>query len=224
MKEDSTDATVLRELLLKRFQAVRDTKIELIVEGQKRGEIVRDAPDKLALMIFQCIQGLSTLALENPEKNTTSITRTPRSSCAWSSLDDEFASKWLRGHAATSVSRGSATLRFQLINGNERLRDGLDLSFGQISVIIHEKVHPVHSKPEKSAPGRIVLSIHSFSGRSIRQFNLPNKLTLRVIPGVLALHKLPVHPGGAGERLDRGMGGCPSREGRKATRPGWDCG
>jgi len=46
LKEDSTDATVLRELLLKRFQAVRDTKIELIVEGQKRGEIVRDAPDK----------------------------------------------------------------------------------------------------------------------------------------------------------------------------------
>mgnify|MGYP002621024363 CR=1 FL=1 len=33
-----------------------------------RGEIARDAPEKLALMIFQCIQGLSTLALENPEE------------------------------------------------------------------------------------------------------------------------------------------------------------
>jgi len=55
-------------LLMKRFQTVRDTMMELITEGQKRGEIVRDAPEKLALMIFQCIQGLSTLALENPEE------------------------------------------------------------------------------------------------------------------------------------------------------------
>lgn len=68
LKEDSADAADLRELLMNRFQTVRDTMIELIIEGQKRGEIARDAPDKLALMIFQCIQGLSTLALENPEE------------------------------------------------------------------------------------------------------------------------------------------------------------
>ncbi|AGA56965.1 transcriptional regulator [Thermobacillus composti KWC4] len=68
LKEDSTDAADLRELLMKRFQTVRDTMMALITEGQKRGEIVRDAPEKLALMIFQCIQGLSTLALENPEE------------------------------------------------------------------------------------------------------------------------------------------------------------
>jgi Transcriptional regulator len=68
LKEDSADAADLRELLMKRFRTVRDTMIELIIEGQKRGEIVRDAPEKLALMIFQCIQGLSTLALENPEE------------------------------------------------------------------------------------------------------------------------------------------------------------
>ena len=68
LKEDESDAKDLRELLLKRFQSIHDMMIQLIIEGQKRGEFAQDDPDKLAMMIFQCIQGLSKLALEHPEE------------------------------------------------------------------------------------------------------------------------------------------------------------
>lgn len=66
LKMDDSDAKDLRELMLKRLQSVRDVMIQLIIEGQKSGQFAPDAPDKLAMMIFQSIRGLTSLALENP--------------------------------------------------------------------------------------------------------------------------------------------------------------
>jgi len=68
LKDGDSEVNDLRELMLKRVQSVHDVMVKLIAEGQKNGEFAQEPPAKLALMIFQCIQGLATLALERPEE------------------------------------------------------------------------------------------------------------------------------------------------------------
>lgn len=63
-----SDTTDLQELMLKRFQSIYDIILQLIIEGQKEGEFAQDSPSKLALMIFTCIQGLTNLALSQPDE------------------------------------------------------------------------------------------------------------------------------------------------------------
>ncbi|MFC6551290.1 TetR/AcrR family transcriptional regulator [Cohnella cellulosilytica] len=68
LKSDDGNAKDLHELMMKRMQTIHEIVLQLIVEGQKNGEFALDPPPKLALMIFQSIQGLTTLALDKPEE------------------------------------------------------------------------------------------------------------------------------------------------------------
>gem|GEM_PF-2829588 len=68
LKNNDSKAKDLQELMMKRVQTVHEIVLQLIVEGQKNGEFASDPPPKLALMIFQSIQGLTTLALDKPEE------------------------------------------------------------------------------------------------------------------------------------------------------------
>ncbi|GGD62107.1 TetR/AcrR family transcriptional regulator [Paenibacillus nasutitermitis] len=68
LKSDDSKAKDLQELMMKRMQTIHEIVLQLIVEGQKNGEFAPDPPHKLALMIFQSIQGLTTLALDKPEE------------------------------------------------------------------------------------------------------------------------------------------------------------
>ncbi len=58
----------LREGLLKQAGAVYGAIRELIVEGQTRGEIANDDPDRLARAVLACLDGLSGLAPPSPEQ------------------------------------------------------------------------------------------------------------------------------------------------------------
>ncbi|MBW8348466.1 TetR/AcrR family transcriptional regulator [Bacillus sp. IITD106] len=68
LNNNDSDAKDLHELMMKRFQSIHDIILQLIVEGQEREEFAKDAPSKLALMIFQCIQSMTTLALDQPDE------------------------------------------------------------------------------------------------------------------------------------------------------------
>jgi len=68
LKDGDAAAKDLQEMMERRFQIIHDIILQLIIEGQKEGEFVQDAPSKLALMLFTCIQGLTTLALNRPDE------------------------------------------------------------------------------------------------------------------------------------------------------------
>lgn len=57
----------LRDALLTQARVVHDVIRQLIIEGQARGEIANDDPDKLVRAILACLDGLSGMALPSPE-------------------------------------------------------------------------------------------------------------------------------------------------------------
>lgn len=68
MKEGSEDDQEVAGELEQQFLSLRSYIRELIVEGQKIGEISMDSPDKLTIMVFTSIKGLTTLAIRHPEQ------------------------------------------------------------------------------------------------------------------------------------------------------------
>jgi AcrR family transcriptional regulator len=68
LQHRDAEAKDLHELMMRRFQTIRDIIMQLIIEGQREGEFAQDAPSKLTLMIFTCIQSLTSLALNQPEE------------------------------------------------------------------------------------------------------------------------------------------------------------
>lgn len=57
----------LREALLTQGMVIRDVMRQLFVEGQTRGEIANDSPDRLARAILACLEGLAGMALPSSE-------------------------------------------------------------------------------------------------------------------------------------------------------------
>ncbi len=57
----------LRDALLTQARAVHDVMRQLIVEGQTRGEVAGDNPDKLVRAILACVDGLSGMLPPSPE-------------------------------------------------------------------------------------------------------------------------------------------------------------
>ncbi len=64
---NDTLPTDLRKALLAQGLIVQDIIRQLIVEGQARGEIANDDPDKLARAILACLDGLPGVVLPSPE-------------------------------------------------------------------------------------------------------------------------------------------------------------
>jgi AcrR family transcriptional regulator len=58
----------LREFVVKQGQPLRDMVRQLIVEGQATGEFAGDDPGQLEALIFACLDGVSRLALRDPEQ------------------------------------------------------------------------------------------------------------------------------------------------------------
>jgi AcrR family transcriptional regulator len=58
----------LRELVRRRSQIFFDMLRHLIVEGQATGEVAAGDPDQLAIAVAACLEGLTRMALRNPEQ------------------------------------------------------------------------------------------------------------------------------------------------------------
>ncbi|WP_276352063.1 TetR/AcrR family transcriptional regulator [Cohnella caldifontis] len=67
LQNAASDGKDLQEMMRNRYRKMHDMVAQLIAEGQKTGEFAPDPPDKLAFMVFSCIQSLTTLALNQPE-------------------------------------------------------------------------------------------------------------------------------------------------------------
>jgi AcrR family transcriptional regulator len=67
-----SDETLLPEDFRERVssygQLIQDTMRQLIVEGQATGEIAGNDPDQLVMAVMACFDGLSRLALRDPEQ------------------------------------------------------------------------------------------------------------------------------------------------------------
>jgi AcrR family transcriptional regulator len=64
---EETTPDDLRELLRRQGQTFQDVLRQLIVEGQATGEFAEGDPDQLVMAVIACLDGLSRLALRNPE-------------------------------------------------------------------------------------------------------------------------------------------------------------
>jgi hypothetical protein len=58
----------LRERLRQQVQTYQEVLRQLIIEGQATGEVATDDPDQLVLVITACLNGLSSLAMRNPQQ------------------------------------------------------------------------------------------------------------------------------------------------------------
>jgi AcrR family transcriptional regulator len=58
----------IRELIGSQGQAYQDVMRQLIVEGQATGEAAGGDPDQLMIVVLACLDGLSRLALREPER------------------------------------------------------------------------------------------------------------------------------------------------------------
>jgi AcrR family transcriptional regulator len=58
----------IRELIGSQSQAYQDVMRQLIVEGQATGEVARGDPDQLMIVVLASLDGLSRLALREPER------------------------------------------------------------------------------------------------------------------------------------------------------------
>ncbi len=65
---DEATPEPLRKLLRKPGQAYQEALRRLIVEGQASGEVARGDPDQMVLVLMACLDGLSSLAIRNPER------------------------------------------------------------------------------------------------------------------------------------------------------------
>lgn len=58
----------IRAMFLDLQKMQLETFLQLIVEGQKDGEIVKEDPERLMYAVIACLDGLSKFALHHPEK------------------------------------------------------------------------------------------------------------------------------------------------------------
>jgi len=66
--DDEATSGDIRELIGKQGKAYLDVLRQLIVEGQATGEVARGDPDQLVIVILACLDGLTRLALRDPEQ------------------------------------------------------------------------------------------------------------------------------------------------------------
>jgi len=65
--EDEATPDSIRELVGRQGKAFQNLLRQLIVEGQATGEIIAGDPDQLVIVVLACFDGLSRLALREPE-------------------------------------------------------------------------------------------------------------------------------------------------------------
>ncbi len=65
--DDEATSGDIRELIGRQGQTYQDVLRQLIVEGQAAGEIAGGDPDQLVIVFLACLDGLSRLALREPE-------------------------------------------------------------------------------------------------------------------------------------------------------------
>ena len=58
----------IRELIGRQGQAYQDVMRQLIIEGQVTGEVREGDPDQLVIVVLACLDGLTRLALRDPER------------------------------------------------------------------------------------------------------------------------------------------------------------
>lgn len=68
MKDGTEEEQEIANQLKQQFISLRRYIRELIVEGQNSGEFLSDDPDKLTIMVFTSIKGLTSLAIRHPEQ------------------------------------------------------------------------------------------------------------------------------------------------------------
>ena len=66
--DDEATSRDISELIGKQGHAYLDMLKQLIVEGQATGEVARGDPDQLVIVILSCLDGLTRLALRDPEQ------------------------------------------------------------------------------------------------------------------------------------------------------------
>jgi AcrR family transcriptional regulator len=66
--DDEAKLGDIRELIGRQGQAYLDVMRQLIVEGQATGEVTEGDPDQLMIVILACLDGLTRLALRDPER------------------------------------------------------------------------------------------------------------------------------------------------------------
>jgi AcrR family transcriptional regulator len=64
---DEATSDNIRELIGRQGQTYQDMLRQLIVEGQATGEVAAGDPDQLVIVFLACLDGLSRLALREPE-------------------------------------------------------------------------------------------------------------------------------------------------------------
>jgi AcrR family transcriptional regulator len=64
---DEATSDNIRELIGRQGQTYQDMLRQLIVEGQAAGEVAAGDPDQLVIVFLACLDGLSRLALREPE-------------------------------------------------------------------------------------------------------------------------------------------------------------
>ncbi len=65
--DDEATLDDIRELIGRQGQTYQDVLRQLIIEGQATGEIAEGDPDQLVIVFLTCLDGLSRLALREPE-------------------------------------------------------------------------------------------------------------------------------------------------------------
>jgi AcrR family transcriptional regulator len=66
--DDEATSDDIRELIGRQGQAYQDVMRQLIVEGQATREVAGGDPDQLVIVVLACLDGLSRLALSDPER------------------------------------------------------------------------------------------------------------------------------------------------------------
>ena len=66
--DDEATSSAIRELIGRQGQAYQDVMRQLIVEGQATGEVAEGDPDQLVIVVLACLDGLTRLALRDPER------------------------------------------------------------------------------------------------------------------------------------------------------------
>jgi AcrR family transcriptional regulator len=66
--DDEATSSAIRELIGRQGQAYQDVMRQLIVEGQATGEVSEGDPDQLVIVVLACLDGLTRLALRDPER------------------------------------------------------------------------------------------------------------------------------------------------------------
>ena len=66
--DDETTSDNIRELIGRQGQAYQDVLRQLIVDGQATGEVAEGDPDQLVIVVLACLDGLTRLALRDPER------------------------------------------------------------------------------------------------------------------------------------------------------------